>query len=66
MTYETNKYDIQIKSTFRAFVENEVLPGTQIEADDFWFSLREIIVDLSPINRQLLDERIKLQKESDD
>ena len=65
LTYETNKYDIQIKSTFRTFVENEVLPGTQIEADDFWFSLREIIVDLSPINRQLLDERIKLQKEID-
>ena len=63
LTYETNKYDIQIKSTFRSFVENEVLPGTQIEADDFWFSLREIIVDLSPINKQLLDERTKLQKE---
>ncbi|MDG1986474.1 MAG: malate synthase G [Halieaceae bacterium] len=63
MPDRTTKYDLQIKSTLLTFLENEVLPGTQIEADDFWFSLREIIVDLSPINRQLLDERTKLQKE---
>ena len=65
MSDRRNKYDLQIKSVLHNFLENEVLPGTQVEADDFWFSLREIISDFSPINKQLLDERIKLQKELD-
>ena len=65
MSDRTNKYDLQIKSALHNFLENEVLPGTQVEADDFWCSLKEIISDFSPINRQLLDERIKLQKEID-
>ena len=65
MSDRTNKYDLQIKSVLHSFLENEVLPGTQVEADDFWCSLKEIISDFSPINKQLLDERIELQKEID-
>ncbi len=59
------KYDLQIQQSLYVFLEEEVLPATDVESDDFWSSFRNIITDLSPTNRQLLNERDRLQKEID-
>ncbi len=59
------KYDLQIQRSLYVFLEEEVLPATDVESDDFWSSFGNIIADLSPINRQLLNERERLQKEID-
>ena len=43
-------------------VQDEIAPGTEVEADAFWRSLDEIVADLAPKNRALLDKRGALQQ----
>ncbi len=47
------------------FINNEVLPGTQIVADTFWRTLAEIVERLAPRNRDLLEKRNELQAKID-
>ena len=46
-------------------VRDEIAPGTGVNADRFWKSFGEIVRDLVPKNRTLLEERNKLQKQVD-
>ena len=46
-------------------VNNEVIPGTGVDPDDFWQSFESIIKDLSPRNQGLLAIREDLQKQID-
>jgi len=48
------------------FVEDRLLPGTGVEASQFWQGLEEIVVDLGPRNAELLAKRDSLQAEIDD
>ena len=41
------------------------MPGTGVNADRFWKSFGEIVRDLAPKNRALLEKRDKLQKQID-
>ena len=43
------------------FVENEALPTTGIDPDHFWVAFADIIRDLAPRNRELLDTRASMQ-----
>ena len=43
------------------FIENEATPGTGIKPSAFWQSLSDIVRDLGPKNRQMLDRRDELQ-----
>ncbi len=63
MSTRVIEYGLQIESSLHSFVTNEVIPGTEINQDQFWSSLREIIEDFAPRNKHLLDERNRLQKE---
>ncbi|MDN5924719.1 MAG: hypothetical protein L0H70_06940, partial [Xanthomonadales bacterium] len=54
-------HGLQVASSLHRFVEREVLPGLDIEADAFWAGLAAILRDLSPRNRALLSERDRLQ-----
>jgi malate synthase len=56
---------MQIHSEFRAFVEEELLPGLKIEADYFWDGVEAIVEDLSPENERLLKVRAQLQSRID-
>ena len=47
-------------------VRDEIAPGTGVEADVFWKSLGEIVADLAPKNRTLLDKRDALQQRIDE
>ena len=46
-------------------VNDEIVPGTDIAAESFWRSLADIVRDLGPKNRALLDRRDRLQARID-
>ncbi|MGO1562274.1 MAG: malate synthase G [Actinomycetaceae bacterium] len=52
---------LDVYAPLAAFVEDEALTGTGIDADAFWSGLASIITDLTPENRRLLDARDELQ-----
>ncbi|HZH08443.1 MAG TPA: malate synthase G, partial [Lautropia sp.] len=52
---------IEVDPGLRRFVENEVLPGTGVEAGPFWSGFSALLRDLTPKNRRLLRVRDKLQ-----
>ncbi|EJT82709.1 malate synthase G [Pseudomonas putida S11] len=58
-------HPLQIAPTLQRFIEDEVLPGTGIEARTFWQGFSTLIQDLAPQNRALLAERERLQTELD-
>lgn len=55
----------EIESSFYNFINQEVLPHTNLNADDFWFDLMKLINDFSPLNSQLLATRKTIQKQID-
>ncbi|PRN02265.1 malate synthase G [Pseudomonas sp. LLC-1] len=57
--------ELQIAPILQRFIENEVLPGTGIEAVPFWQGFSTLVHDLAPQNRALLAERERLQAELD-
>ena len=46
---------IKIDEGLYRLVQDEIAPGTGVEAEAFWTSLGKIIADLAPKNRALLD-----------
>ena len=46
-------------------VRDGIAPGTGVAADEFWTSLGQIVHDLEPGNRALLDRRDELQQQID-
>lgn len=46
-------------------VQEEIAPGTGVDPDAFWTALGEIVRDLGPKNRELLDKRDSLQRQID-
>ncbi|WP_255607387.1 malate synthase G [Phyllobacterium lublinensis] len=47
------------------FVVNEAMPGTNVDAEQFWSGLVQIIHDLAPRNRELLQKRDAFQEKLD-
>lgn len=47
------------------FVNKDALPGTEVNQEKFWADLEQLIVDLAPTNRKLLDKRDELQVKLD-
>lgn len=47
------------------FVNKDALPGTEVDQEKFWADLEQLIVDLAPTNRKLLDKRDELQEKLD-
>lgn len=57
---------IVVEEPFRRFVESEVLPGLDITPDRFWSGFADVVARFAPRNRELLDERARLQDAIDD
>ena len=60
-----NKNDLSINSTLYEFVNKEILPGTEIESDDFWERFGKVVHELAPINKALIQKRENIQKKID-
>jgi malate synthase len=56
---------LQVARPLYDLVKDEIAPGTGVEPDSFWRSLGEIVTQLEPDNRALLEKRDRLQKEID-
>ena len=54
--------NLQVSQLLYNFVNSEVLPGSGINQEKFWSDFDGLIHELSPINKQLLDERSELQE----
>ena len=61
-----DKYGLKISSTLFEFINNEVIPGTNIKSDDFWNKFEKIVHELAPINKNLIEKREVVQKKIDD
>ena len=57
---------LKIDEGLYRLVQDEIAPGTGVDADAFWTSLGEIVADLAPKNRALLDKRDALQQRIDE
>ena len=52
---------LEISSDIRQVLENEILPGLDISAEEFWISFEKIIDNFSPRNKALLERREEIQ-----
>ena len=57
--------NLKIDKDLYTLVEDEIAPGTGINADTFWKAFDEIVKDLAPENLSLLEKRDTLQKQID-
>ena len=65
MTERVQCQRLQVAVELKQFIEDEVLPGSGIEAAAFWSGFDALVHDLAPRNRELLAERERLQAELD-
>nr|VFK77982.1 MAG: malate synthase [Candidatus Kentron sp. SD] len=65
MTERITKNTLQIAKPLFDLVVEEIIPGTGIDPDAFWQSLWEIVRDLGPENKALLEKRDELQARID-
>jgi len=56
------KNNLKIDSKLYDFVNNEVIPGTNINPDDFWSKFDKAVNELSHINKNLIIKRETIQR----
>ena len=65
MSNSVEKFGLQVSSILHDFLEKDALPGTGVSSDHFWQSFSDIVHDLAPKNRALLERRKELQTQLD-
>ena len=56
---------LRINDVLYNLVRDEIAPGTDVDPDAFWTALGEIVRDLGPGNRELLENRDHIQEKMD-
>ena len=64
-THRTAVHGLQVATVLHDFINQQVLPGTGLDAAAFWAGFDAIVHELSPKNLALLAERDRLQTEMD-
>ncbi|HEY4663351.1 MAG TPA: malate synthase G [Comamonas sp.] len=65
MTARTQVHGLQVANELHTFINEQVLPGTGVDAATFWKGFDAIVSDLAPKNAALLAERDRIQAELD-
>ncbi|MCV7377315.1 malate synthase G [Mycobacterium alsense] len=65
MTDRVSVGNLRVARVLYDFVNNEALPGTDIDPDSFWSGLDKVVTDLTPRNQELLNRRDELQAQID-
>ena len=65
MTPRFQAGNLQVADVLYQFVTERAIPGTGIETQTFWSALEQILTDLAPRNRALLERRDQLQSSID-
>ena len=61
-----NINDLKIDQVLFDFVNKEVLPGTDVNQERFWKNFSSVTHDLAPVNKKLIENREKIQKQIDE
>ena len=61
-----DKNGLKVSSTLLEFINNEVIPNTNINVDNFWSKFSNVVHELSPINKALIQKRETIQKKIDE
>ncbi|WP_282065039.1 malate synthase G [Aliiroseovarius marinus] len=56
---------LQVHRELGRFLETRALAGTALRYDDFWSGFAQILTDLAPKNRALLEKRAEIQRQLD-
>ena len=59
------KHGLSISNDIKSVLEDEILPGLDINADQFWHDFEKIIDKFAPTNKLLLEKREDIQKQID-
>jgi malate synthase len=59
------KHGLSISNDIKSVLEDEILPGLDINPDQFWHDFEKIIDKFSPANKLLLEKREDIQKQID-
>jgi malate synthase len=65
MTDRVSVGNLRVARVLYDFVNNEALPGTDIDPDSFWAGVDKVVADLTPQNQNLLNRRDELQAQID-
>ena len=60
----TKKNGLKISTKLFDFINNEAIPGTDIETDKFWDDFEKTVHELAPINQKLIQKREEIQKKN--
>jgi malate synthase len=62
----TTRADLAVDAGLVDFVETELLPGLEVSAERFWQGLADLVAELGPRNRALMQRRDEIQSKIDD
>jgi malate synthase len=62
----TEENGLKINTKLFDFVNNEIIPGTNIKSEEFWNNFGNIVHELAPLNKKLIQKREDIQKKIDD
>lgn len=65
MTDRVTVGNLRVAKVLHDFVNNEALPGTDLDADTFWAGVDKVVTDLAPQNADLLARRDDFQAQID-
>lgn len=65
MSQYIHKSGLQVSTTLDQLLNNDILPGLSITAEEVWAGFSELVNDLAPINKSLLEKRDQLQAQID-
>ena len=57
--------NLQVDEHLFRFVNEEAIPGTNINIDKFWNGFDKVVHSLTPINKELIEKREEIQKKID-
>ena len=63
---KVKKINLRIDSALLDFINQEIIPGTDIIVEDFWKKFDSAVHELAPINRTLIKKRESIQKQIDE
>ena len=58
-----NVGSIKVAESLYKFINDEALPNTEVDVEQFWQDFEKIFVDFTPRNKELLNKRQQLQDE---
>ena len=57
--------NLQVSEELDNFLRNEVVPGIDVDPNDFWKSFEKILDEFGGKNKELLEKRETIQKQID-